>query len=61
MRKYTITITLKTDAPKRRLEEIAADMEAQLETLEDDVRFWVEAGYCLYPVSFGLLQFGGKA
>lgn len=31
-----------------------------IESLQGDVDFWVAAGYSLYPVNFGLLQFGGS-
>ncbi|MBI4024917.1 MAG: hypothetical protein HY360_08040 [Verrucomicrobia bacterium] len=31
-----------------------------INSIQDDIDFWKEAGYCFYPVSFGLLQFGGK-
>lgn len=30
-------------------------------SLQDDIAFWHEAGYGFYPISFGLIQFGGKA
>lgn len=38
----------------------AAFLGKPIQSLQDDVQFWAEAGLCLYPVSFGLVQFGGK-
>lgn len=32
-----------------------------INSLKDDLDFWEEAGYAFYPMSFGLIQFGGKA
>lgn len=38
----------------------AAFLGRPIATLKDDVEFWAEAGLCLYPLTFGLVQFGGK-
>jgi uroporphyrinogen-III decarboxylase len=38
----------------------AAFLGKPILTLKDHVQFWAEAGLCLYPVSVGLVQFGGK-
>lgn len=38
----------------------AAFLGRPINTVKDDIAFWKEAGLCLYPLSFGLIQFGGK-
>lgn len=36
----------------------AACLGRPIQSLQDDVDFWAQAGYCLYPVTIGLLHFG---
>ena len=36
----------------------SAWMGRPLKTLSDDIAFWAQAGYCLYPITIGLQHFG---